>query len=110
MNEIPGIVGERIRLVPPDRSSHLDNCLRWMNDPRVTSTLARVSGCSRGEEEAFFDRIEGDRSSFLVWMVLAESGHHIGVTHLAIDWPMRSASGGLTLGEPEVWGRATRPT
>lgn len=103
--DIIGLQGERVRLVPPERSLHLDNCLRWLNDPRVTASLARVTGVSRREEEAFFDRIESDRSTFLVWMIHDESGRHIGMTHLALDWPTASASGGLTIGEPEAWGK-----
>ena len=103
--ESVGIRGELIRLVPPDRSLHLENCLRWMNDPRVTATLPRVSGVSRLEEETFFDRIESNRDHFVVWCILSEKGQHIGITHLTIDWPMRSASGGLIIGEPSAWGK-----
>src|SRR4051794_24435983 len=100
-----GLPGRRIRLVPPEASLHLENCLRWLNDPRITATLARVTGISRLEEQAFFDRASSGRDDFLLWMILDESGRHIGMTSLAIDWPNRSGSGGLTLGEPDAWGR-----
>ncbi|MGC8640549.1 MAG: hypothetical protein ACP5XB_11805 [Isosphaeraceae bacterium] len=49
----------RVRLVPPDRQLHLENALRWMNDPETTATLEFNLGISRKQEEAFFDRIEG---------------------------------------------------
>ena len=29
--------GDRVRLVPPDRSLHLENALVWMNDPEITA-------------------------------------------------------------------------
>ena len=54
--EIVGLKGERIRLVPPERCLHLENALRWMDDPVVTATLLRAVGVSRKEEEAFFDK------------------------------------------------------
>ena len=55
---IIGWKGERVRLVPPDRALHLENALRWMNDPEVTAALKFNLGASRRQEEAFFDRIE----------------------------------------------------
>jgi len=33
--EIVGLRGERVRLVPVDRTQHLDNAIRWVNDPEV---------------------------------------------------------------------------
>jgi hypothetical protein len=36
-----GWSGEKVRLVPLDRSLHLDNAVSWFNDPEVTAwTLA----------------------------------------------------------------------
>ena len=64
-----------------------------------------MTGVSRLEEEAFFDKIEANRDSFVVWAILNEKGQHIGITHLTIDWPMQSASGGLIIGEPAAWGK-----
>jgi len=60
---IVGWKGERVRLVPPDRSLHLENALRWMNDPDITATLEINLRCSRKQEEAFFDRIESPNDS-----------------------------------------------
>ena len=56
---IVGWKSGRVRLVPPDRRLHLENALRWMNDPEITATLEFNLGISRKQEEAFFDRIEG---------------------------------------------------
>jgi RimJ/RimL family protein N-acetyltransferase len=104
--ELVGLRGGRVRLVPPDRLLHLDNALRWRNDPEVTATLEFNHGVARGEEEAFFARIESARDPDLVWAVLDEARRHIGFTGLhAIDWRRRGATGGLFLGERDAWGR-----
>ena len=34
-----GWEGEKIRLVPLDRDKHLENAVRWFNDPEVTRWL-----------------------------------------------------------------------
>jgi hypothetical protein len=33
--DVIGIPGERIRLVPIGKEKHLDNFVRWFNDPEV---------------------------------------------------------------------------
>jgi RimJ/RimL family protein N-acetyltransferase len=104
--ELVGLRGDRVRLVPPDRRLHLDNALRWLNDPEVTATLEFNHGVSRGEEEAFFDRIESAREPDLVWAVLDEARRHIGFTGLhGLHWRRRCATGGLVLGERDAWGK-----
>ncbi len=92
--DIVGLQGARVRLVPPERPLHLDNALRWLNDPEVTRTIHRAAGISRREEEAFFDKAETGREPSMNWAVLDEDGRHIGMTNLEIAWPMRLASGG----------------
>ena len=42
-----GWKGELVRLVPPDRTLHFENALRWMNDPEITATLEFNLGFSR---------------------------------------------------------------
>ena len=54
--EIIGLVGDRVRLVPSEASEHLENALRWMNDPEVTARLHVISGVTRRQEELFFER------------------------------------------------------
>ena len=41
-----GWKGELVRLVPPDRTLHFENALRWMNDPEITATLEFNLGVS----------------------------------------------------------------
>lgn len=62
-----GWEGDKVRLVPLDKERHLENALRWMNDPALTRWL--VGGdfpLTRLQEEAFFDRMmrEGDKNAF----------------------------------------------
>lgn len=104
--ELIGLRGDRVRLVPPDCERHLDNALRWLNDPEVTDTLKVNFGVTRREEEAFFERIETRRDQDLVWAVLDESGRHIGFCGLHVShWRLRTATGGLFLGERDTWGQ-----
>ena len=103
---IVGWKGGRVRLVPPDRTLHLENALRWMNDPEVTAMLKFNLGASRRQEEAFFDRIESSGDDDFTWAILDESEHHVGFIGLhKIEWRNRSATGGLVLGERSAWGR-----
>lgn len=103
-----GLRGDRVRLVPSERGPHLENALRWLNDPEVTALIEVNHGVTRREEEAFFDRVESRHGSDLHWAILADDqdGRHIGFIALhAIHWRHRSAVGGLLLGERDAWGR-----
>jgi RimJ/RimL family protein N-acetyltransferase len=103
---IVGLRGERVRLVPLDRTLHLENALRWMNDPEITATLDLNLGVTRRQEEAFFDRMEGPNDNDFTWAVLDDQEQHVGFIGLhAIHWRHRSATGGLVLGERSAWGR-----
>jgi RimJ/RimL family protein N-acetyltransferase len=102
-DDIQGIRGERIRLVPLDRDQHLPNYVRWFNDPEVTRYLSSDLPLSRAREEAFFDRA-AQAEDMIVWAVLDEQGRHIGGTGLhGIDWRNRCASSGTVIGAKEVW-------
>ena len=103
--DVVGLRGERVRLVPLDRSLHLENVYRWLNDPEVTATLKHAFGVSRREEEAFFERAELGRGDDFHWGIHDESGRHVGVIGLHVNWRLRSARGGLFLGDRDAWGR-----
>jgi RimJ/RimL family protein N-acetyltransferase len=108
---IVGLKGEGVRLVPIDRTLHLENALRWMNDPEVTASLEFNLGISRRQEEAFFDRAEAPSDTDFHWAILDEREAHVGFIGLhAVHWRHRSAKGGIVLGERSAWGRgvATR--
>jgi RimJ/RimL family protein N-acetyltransferase len=104
--EIVGLRGERVRLVPAEPSAHMENALRWMNDPDVTTTLDVNAGVTRRQEEAFFDRIASQRENELHWAIETEDLGHVGFIALQqINWRARSALGGLVLGDRRAWGR-----
>jgi RimJ/RimL family protein N-acetyltransferase len=103
---IVGLRGDRVRLVPPDRTLHLENALRWMNDPAITATIELNFGFTRREEELFYERVETRRDTELFWAILDETDRHIGFTVLTgIHWRHRTATGGLLIGERDAWCR-----
>lgn len=104
--EIIGLVGERVRLVPSEASAHLENALRWMNDPEVTARLNLILGVTRRQEELFFERTATQRETDLHWAIVTEELGHIGFIALhQINWPVRCASGGLMIGDRRAWGQ-----
>jgi ribosomal-protein-alanine N-acetyltransferase len=104
--QIVGLKGDRVRLVPPDRTLHFENALVWLNDPQITSTLKINLGISRRQEEQFFEQIETRRGTDFTWALLDETDKHIGFIGLhEINWRNRWATGGLLIGERVAWGR-----
>jgi RimJ/RimL family protein N-acetyltransferase len=104
--ELVGLKGESVRLVPLDRTLHLDNALRWLNDPEISACLEQNLGVTRRQEEEFFERMEARRETDFVWAILSEENRHIGFIGLhAVQWRHRSAAGGLVIGERNTWGR-----
>jgi RimJ/RimL family protein N-acetyltransferase len=103
---IVGRKGERVRLVPIDRTLHLENALRWFNDPDITDSLKLNLGITRRQEEKFFERLEAQGESAFHWAILDEAERHVGFISMhEINWRHRWASGGLVIGERSAWGR-----
>ena len=103
--EIIGIAGPRIRLVPLDKDLHLENYVRWFNDPEVTRYLSTFWPMTRIAEDHWFDRASDTRDS-LTWAVHDENDQHIGGTGLHhIDWSSRRATSGIVIGDKAVWGQ-----
>lgn len=104
--DLVGFRGERVSLLPPDRGTHLENALRWMNDPDVTGMIEFHLGVTRRQEEDFFERVERQRDTELHWAIHTLEGRHIGFIGLhKIDWPHRLTTGGLLIGERDAWGQ-----
>jgi RimJ/RimL family protein N-acetyltransferase len=103
--EIVGLQGEKVRLVPVDRAHHLDNAIRWMNDPEVTRFLTLTTGVTPGMEAEWIERVQ-KRDTEYVWAIHDDRGRHIGFTGLhRIDWKNRKATSGIVIGDREAWGR-----
>jgi RimJ/RimL family protein N-acetyltransferase len=103
--------GEKVRLVPLDRSRHLDNAVAWFNDPEVTNwTLVGDWPLCRLAEEEFFAKAEGTSlfttpaDVFLAVETL--EGEHIGFTGVhRIDWRHGVGSTGTVIGRKDFWRR-----
>lgn len=103
--DVIGLKGPRIRLVPVDKERHLDNFVRWFNDPEVTRYIKRVLPLSRSQEEEWLDQIASSDKEIL-WAIHDENDHHIGSTGLhRIDWQNRKVSSGTLIGEKSAWGK-----
>jgi RimJ/RimL family protein N-acetyltransferase len=84
---------------------HLENSIRWMNDPEVTRHLGRTTGATPGMEEEWIQRAQRRDAEFM-WAIHDEHDRHIGFTGLhAIDWKDRRATSGILIGDKEAWGR-----
>ena len=92
-------------MVPIDKRLHLENYLKWFNDPEVTRWLLRNRPISRIAEEEFFERASTAQDD-IYWAVHDETGRHIGATGLhGFDWPNRRARSGIAIGDKSVWGQ-----
>lgn len=103
--DIVGLRGDKARLVPVDKRVHMENALRWMNDPEVTQYLLLVMGVTPGMEEQWMDRVQ-KRDVEYVWAIMDAENRHIGFTGLhGIDWRLRLATTGTVIGEKSAWGQ-----
>jgi len=99
-----GWEGEMVRLVPLDTERHMENALRWLNDPEVTAwTLTGDFPIARLAEEDFFNRMMSPVSSNPTEIAFAietrEEGEHIGFSGIhRIDWRQGVALTGTTIG------------
>lgn len=105
-----GWEGEKVRLVPLDQGRHLENSLRWLNDPEVTEwTLMGDLPLTRLAEEEFFRQMTSGTSPTpgdIVMAVETLAGEHIGLAGLhRIDWRQGVAQTGTIIGPREFRGQ-----
>ncbi len=102
-----GWQGEKARLVPLDRERHMDNALRWFNDPEVTRwTVTGDWPMTRGMEEEFFRKADSEDRTNVHFAVESLQGEHIGFSGiLRIDWQSRVGVTGSIIGRSDLWGR-----
>lgn len=96
-----------MRLVPLDRARHLENYLRWMNDPEVVRYLGGEGRpVTRLTQTAWFDRYEADVADEITFAVETLEGTHIGTSSLMeIDDRNGRAVCGTLLGDRAAWGK-----
>lgn len=105
MDDIVGLRGDKVRLVPPDKTKHYDNALRWFNDPEVVRFLLNVTGVTPGSESEWFDRVQ-KRDHDFAWAIIDPDGRHIGFTGIhGINWRLRLGTTGTVIGEKDAWGK-----
>jgi RimJ/RimL family protein N-acetyltransferase len=102
-----GWQGAMTRLVPLDPRRHLENALRWLNDPEVTAwTLVGDWPLSRFAEEEFFRHAARPSAEEVFFAVEDLGGEHLGFTGLhRLDLRHGTATSGTVLGRRDAWGK-----
>jgi len=100
-----GWEGDKVRLVPLERERHLENAVKWFNDPEVTRWTAMgdwpLTKCA---EEKFFEVADSDQQKQLHFAVENMEGRHIGFSGLGnIDWQSRVGVTGTVIGRTDLW-------
>lgn len=108
-NRVMGIGwrGQRVALVPLDKSKHMDNAWRWVNDPEVTRWLLIGDyPTTRAMEEAWFDAHDAVNPKEIHFAIETLEGLHIGQCGIhSIDYVSGAATTGLFIGPPEYRGK-----
>lgn len=96
--------GAQCRLVPLERARHLENCVRWINNPVVTQWL--IVGdfpLTMASEEAWFEGQTNDpkRVNFAIETFAGEHVGNIGLHN--IDYRHAVGAVGVLIGDPRNW-------
>lgn len=102
-----GFVGKKVRLVPYERTKHIDNAYRWINDERITEWLGLGEfPLTLTQEGQWFDECEKGGSNRADFAIETLEGEHIGFSNLfKIDAISRTACSGSLIGATEHWGK-----
>jgi RimJ/RimL family protein N-acetyltransferase len=101
----PFLIGERLYLRPLEESD-IPTCLRWINDPEVTRTLASYRPINELREREWFQGQYKDEHNIILAIALKGSDKHIGNISLdGIDWKERQAELGIIIGEKDEWDK-----
>jgi len=100
-----GLRGEKVVLVPLDQDKHLDNFVRWFNDPQVTRWLLITLPLMKLAEVKWFERA-AESTTDAFFAVEDLNGVHIGSTGIHhIDWKCGTGTTGIVIGNPDYWGK-----
>jgi RimJ/RimL family protein N-acetyltransferase len=102
-----GWEGTKVRLAPLDREKHLENALKWFNDPEITEWLETGDWpLTRGAEEEFFRAADRQDRASVQFAVESLQGEHVGFSGLrSIDWQSRVAVSGSVIGRKDLWSK-----
>lgn len=102
-----GWEGRAVRLTPLDKERHLENAVRWMNDPRVTEwLLVGDFPLTKLAEEEWLEAASKRSESDIAFAIETLDGRHIGFSGIHnISFRHGFATTGSLLGEPELWGK-----
>ncbi len=102
-----GWEGEKVRLVPLDKERHLNNALRWLNDPEVTQWLLIGDfPLTRMAEEDWFDSQKEVGEKTISFSIETLEGEHVGFSGLHnVNYRHGYAETGTFIGAKECWGK-----
>lgn len=87
--------------------THLDACVRWLNDPEIHRYLSLQFSLNRALEDAWYAQSANDPNR-VIWAITAatQSEAPIGVTSIEnIDWIARTGVTGILIGERQYWNQ-----
>jgi len=102
-----GYLGKKVRLVPYERTKHMDNAYRWINDEKISEWLGLGDyPVSLLSEAQWFDDCEKGSPTRADFAIETLDGEHIGFSNLfKMDLQSRTAHSGSLIGATEHWGK-----
>jgi RimJ/RimL family protein N-acetyltransferase len=99
------LIGTKVYLRPLERA----DCplfVEWMNNPQIQRTTLRDRPLNLQDEEEFVERVRKSTSDVGLLIVAKDGDTPVGGTALhQIDWRNRHAAFGITIGDPQHWGK-----
>src|SRR5438477_9442709 len=101
----PFLVGRHIYLRPLELSD-AHAMVPWMNDREVTRTLNSMRPVNEDSERGFIERVTQSDTEVATAIMTRHGDRFIGTAGLMmIQWRVRQAGFGISIGEKGYWGR-----
>jgi RimJ/RimL family protein N-acetyltransferase len=100
------IEGKRVRIRALEKTD-IDEIMKWVNDPEVTSTLVIRYPSSRYEEEKWIEKmLEATDARNKFFALETKDGIYLGGIGLHnINWESGNAEVGIVIGKKEYWSK-----
>jgi RimJ/RimL family protein N-acetyltransferase len=96
--------GNMVDLCVKNKSLHLENCYRWLNDKEVLQWILMRYPLTLIEEEDWFNKPTPNPKTDIVLAIVLKNGVHIGMAGLhKIDYVSGVAESGIFIGAKEHW-------